>query len=170
MRKAWGWMATALLTSHVSCLISCTSIDCPVQNTVYTVYDFKKADGTADTLKTDTMWILSKRTDGTDTLLINRLCGASATGFDLPISYTQPEDVLITLLADTTRHYYLDTIRIKKENQPHFESVDCQASYFHEITAVSTTHNFIDSIVINNPHVNYDASTAHFHIYIKAVR
>ena len=168
MRNMWGWLATAFLISHFAFLISCTSIDCPVQNTVSTVYSLKKADGTTDTLGTDTMWIWTQRADGKDTLLINRLCGTSATGFSLPISYTQPEDVICLAFKDTIGPYRLDTIRIKKENIPHFESVDCQASYFHTITAVSTTHDAIDSIVINNPNVNYDSNTTHFKLYLKA--
>lgn len=53
----------------------------------------------------------------------------------------------------------------QKGNYPHFESVDCGAAYFHKITEVKTTHNYIDSIVINNKEVNYDASKAHFYIY-----
>lgn len=169
MRKAWGWLATACLLSHFSFLISCTSIDCPVQNTVYTAYQLKKADGTTDTLKVDTLWIWTQREDGTDTLLLNRLCGATATDFTLPISYTLPEDVLCLAIADTLGGVWLDTIRIKKDNLPHFESVDCQASYFHKVTAVSSTHHAIDSIAINNSNVNYDASTPHFHLYIKSL-
>ena len=149
---------------------ACTSIDCPVQNTVCTVYSLNKADGTADTLGVDTMWLWTQRADGKDTLLINRLCGTSATGFNLPISYTQPEDIICLALEDTIGNLYLDTIRIKKEDIPHFESVDCQASYFHTITNVSSTHQIIDSIVINNPNVNYDTKTTHFKLYLKANR
>ena len=58
-----------------------------------------------------------------------------------------------------------DTVTVKKENYSHFESVDCGPSFFHTITDVKTTHNYIDSIVINNKEVNYDASKAHFYIY-----
>ena len=151
----------------VIAVAACTSIDCPVQNTVYTVYSLNKADGTADTLGVDTMWLWTQRADGKDTLLVNRLCGTSATGFNLPISYTQPEDVICLALDDTTS-FYIDTIRIKKENIPHFESVDCQASYFHIITNVSVTHHIVDSIVISNPNVNYDSNTTHLKLYLKA--
>ena len=154
----------------VATLVACTSIDCPVQNLVYTNYALKKADGSTDTLKTDTLWILTRRVDGTDTLLLNGLCGTTATKFSLPISYTQPEDIFITLLADTAGYAYIDTIRIKKENYPHFESVDCQASYFHTITGVSATHHVVDSIVINNPQGNYEQNTTHFKLYLKANR
>ena len=157
----------------------CTPIACPVNNSVRTYYALMKADGKPDTLKNDTMWVWTQRINGTDTVIsrqiqgnleINCLFGSSASTFDLPISYTQPEDVLYMLIRSSTGKRYYDTIRIKKENMPHFESVDCQASYFHTITAVSTTHDVIDSIVINNPHVNYDQNTTHFKLYLKANR
>lgn len=161
----------------VATLAACTSIDCPVKNTVYTVYGLKKADGTTDTLNTDTLWVWSQRVDGTDTVItthrednieLNCYYGPKATTFQLPISYTQPEDVLYLLIRDANKDEYVDTIRIKKDNFPHFESVDCQASYFHTITSVMTTHNIIDSLVIKNPNVNYDATNPHFYIYFKS--
>ena len=160
-------------------LEACTSIDCPVQNLVYTNYALKKADGTPDTLNKDTMWVWTQRVDGTDTVIsrqqqgnleLNYFYGPSASTFSLPISYTQPEDVLWVLVRSASGTDYIDTIRIKKENYPHFESVDCQASYFHKITSVSSTHNIIDSLVIKKPDVNYDASVTHFHLYLKAQR
>lgn len=163
----------------IAAISACSSIDCPVQNTVYTVYNVMNSDGTKGSLATDTLWVWTNRFDGTDTvisthrednLVLNYFHGSTATSFSLPISYTQPEDVLYTQVRDTSKTLYYDTIRIKKENIPHFESVDCQASYFHEITSVMTTHHLIDSIVINNPKVNYDASKAHFYIYFKTKR
>ena len=158
---------------------ACTSIDCPVNNSVRTYYALKKADGTPDTLNKDTMWVWTQRIDGTDTVIskqtqgnleLNYFYGSSASSFDLPISYTQPEDVLYMLVRHAKGINYLDTIRIKKENYPHFESVDCQASYFHTITGVSATHHVVDSIVINNPQVNYEQNTTHFKLYLKANR
>ena len=168
----------------VMCLIgmavaACTSIDCPVNNSVRACYALMKADGTPDTLKKDTMWVWTQRADGTDTVIsrqyqdnleLNYFYGSTASTFDLPISYTQPEDVLCMLLRSSAGINYIDTIRIKKENIPHFESVDCQASYFHTITSVRSTHQIIDSIVINNPNVNYDTKTTHFKLYLKANR
>lgn len=163
----------------VAVVAACTNIDCPVNNRVYTVYNLKKADGTTDTLTKDTLWVKTLRANGTDTTIsrqingnveLNCFFGSTATTFELPISYTQPEDVLYMLVRSSKHIEYVDTVRIKKEDYPHFESVDCQAAYFHEITSVATTHNIIDSIVINNPHVNYDATTAHFNLYLKANR
>ena len=72
-------------------------------------------------------------------------------------------------LKDTLGHEWRDTICISKEDFPHFESVDCQATYFHQITGVKTTHNGIDSITIQNREVNYE-SREHFFLYLKANR
>ena len=162
MRKIIGVILT------MACMAACTSIDCPVQNAVYTTYALKKAGGTADdTLGMDTLYVAIIRADGTDSLILNGLNGGAVTRFELPISYTQPEDVFYTLLRDTAGNNYQDTIRIKKENYPHFESVDCQVAYFHKITDASTTHNAIDSIIIHQPDVNYDVTNVHFYLYIK---
>ena len=167
MRKLWGWLLTAFLITHFSFLISCTSIDCPIQNTVATNYSLIKADGKPDTLGVDTLWLSTKTVKGEDAVLINRLYGTKATGFSLPISYTQPEDTIFLALHDTNQFHY-DTIRIKKEDIQHFESVDCQASYFHTITGASVTHHITDSIVIVNTSVTYDPNTTHFKLYLKA--
>ncbi len=149
---------------------ACTSIDCPVQNTVYTIYDIMQPNGNKDTLTADTLTISTKRLDKEqrDTIVLNKLCGAKAFTFNLPISHVQPEDVFVLDVRNTAGLKWIDTLRIKKENIPHFESVDCQVSYFHTITAVSVTHHIVDSVVINNPHVNYDTKTTHFKLYLKA--
>lgn len=147
---------------------ACSSVDCPVENTVATVYKLKRADGTPDTLRTDTLTITSKGMGNADTTLLNR--SINTVAFHLPVSYTNPVDTLYLTLADTVREnhkVYHDTIYVLKTNSPHFESVDCGLSYFHEITAVEHTCNRIDSIVINKPSVNYDLTTEHLRLYFK---
>ena len=150
-------------------VVACSNIDCPVQNTVLTNYSLLKPDGTPDTLNTDTLWIWTRRANGTDSLLINRLHGTNTT-FKLQISYTQPEDTLRTLLMKADGTTWADTFYIKKENFPHFESVDCQPAFFHTITDVRSTHHGIDSLIINHRQVNYDANQTHFYLYLKAQR
>lgn len=170
LRGALGVLAVAFLVVHFQFLFSCTSIDCPVQTTVSVKYALMKADGTADTLGVDTMWAWTTRTDGNDTLVLNRLCGTSATSFTLPVSINQPEDVFCLLLCDTTGNFWVDSVFVKKDDMPHFESVDCQAAFFHTLTGVRSTHNAIDSIVINNKSVTYDQSKTHIYIYLKSRR
>ena len=145
---------------------ACSSIDCPVQNTVRTYYNICGSDGSALTLK-DAVTVISRRSDGLDTLLLNLQTNVSA--FSLPISYSHPEDILVFAFSTATGDsiYGIDTVWVKKEDIPHFESVDCSASFFHHLTDVRTTHHYIDSLVINNPEVNYDQSIVHFRLYPK---
>ena len=152
----------AVLAAITAC--ACSSIDCPVQNSVYTNYALYKADGTRDTLH-DTLSVLTFTAAGQDTVVFNR--GVGLTGFSLPISYVNPCDTFYFGLkqeSDDTQ-WIIDRVCINKLNTPQFESVDCQVAYFHTITSVETTHNFIDSIVINNPNVDYDTERQHFRIY-----
>ncbi len=160
MRKIIVFIVTILIIG------ACTSIDCPVENKVITIYNLKKANGSTDTLKFDTLTIETRISDGKDLTLLNQATGI--TTYEMDISYTQPEDVFFYTLLDTLGNTYRDTVYVKKENYPHFESVDCQAAYFHKITEVRTTHHIIDSIVIKRSTVNYDSRNEHFHIYFKA--
>ena len=144
---------------------SCSSVDCPLNSLVYTQYQLMTLGGEVDTLS-DTLTITTARTDGADSVLINR--NVNTTEFALPISYAQPQDVFFFEMKDTlTGAITYDTVTVVKENRPHFESVDCSPLYFHTLTAVSTTHNAVDSVVIKNPDVTYDTSKKHIYIYFK---
>ena len=143
----------------VLAMVGCTSLDCPLNNTTYTKY---RLMGNITTLN-DTMTISTTKTEGTDSVLINK--DVKVDSFILPMSYHQPEDVFYFEIRNQENQVFKDTVTVKKEDFSHFESVDCNPTFFHTITEVKTTHNLIDSIVINNKDVNYDASKAHFYIY-----
>lgn len=143
----------------VLAMVGCTSLDCPLNNTTYTKY---RLMGNITTLN-DTMTISTTKTEGTDSVLINK--DVKVDSFILPMSYHQPEDVFYFEIRNQENQVFKDTVTVKKEDFSHFESVDCNPAFFHTITEVKTTHNLIDSIVINNKDVNYDASKAHFYIY-----
>ncbi len=148
-----------VIVAMVALMISCSTIDCPLNNTTYTKY---KLMGNIKTLN-DTLTISTTKQEGTDSVLINK--DVKVDSFILPMSYHQPEDVFYFEVKNQYQRVYKDTVTVKKEDQPHFESVDCSPTYFHTIMEIKTTHNLIDSIVINNKEVNYDASKAHFYIY-----
>ena len=143
----------------VLAMVGCTSLDCPLNNTTYTKY---RLMGNITTLN-DTMTISTTKTEGTDSVLINK--DVKVDSFILPMSYHQPEDVFYFEIRNQENQVFKDTVTVKKEDFSHFESVDCNPAFFHTITEVKTTHDLIDSIVINNKDVNYDASKAHFYIY-----
>ncbi len=145
---------------------ACSSIDCPVKNTVRTYYSLKAPGAAVDTLK-DTLSITSHRADGTDTVLLNR--AINIVSFSLHVGYSNPEDTLFFRFSNGS-YVVVDTVWVKKDHYPHFESVDCNASFFHNITAVRSTQHAIDSIRINNPSVTYDSSPEHFHLYLKKRR
>jgi hypothetical protein len=144
-------------------IVSCSSIDCPLSNTVVTRYCFYNTNGDSIALK-DTLMVSTVRKDGSDTLILNR--HVEKPSFSLPISYSHPEDVLYFNIYNTDYSIF-DTVWVKKEDIPHFESVDCNAAFFHRLTDVRYTTHFIDSIVIKNPSVDYDKTTIHFYIYPK---
>lgn len=144
--------------------IACSSIDCPVQTTVQTGYAVMDADGVATKL-TDTLYVYTQRADGKDTLILNSAINVST--FSLPISYQHPEDVLVFYMNNQAQQSTIDTVWLKKEDIPHFESVDCAAHFFHKLTDVRSTHVRIDTVMISNPDVNYDTSKTHLDIRFK---
>ena len=148
-------------------MLACSSIDCPVLNTVATYYSISKFNGqevVADTLN-DTLYVWIRQSDGNDTLLLNRQVGRSS--FQLPISYQHPEDMFVFLVADTAHVWKVDTVWVKKDDYPHFESVDCPARFFHKLTGVRSTHTAIDTIVIDEPSVTFDPTVTNFRIFFK---
>jgi len=75
--------------------------------------------------------------------------------------------VLVFAIRDTSLVWTLDTVWLKKEDIPHFESVDCSAHFFHQLTAVRSTHDGIDSLVLDNPSVTYDTGVTNIKIFFK---
>ncbi len=145
-------------------LPSCSSIDCPVQNTVTCTYLVCNADGVAAELQ-DTLNVFSPRRDGTDTLLLNR--SVKTRSFSLPMSFSMAEDTIV-LQVKGTDYVAEDTLFVEKTNEPRFESVDCQAVYFHTITQVRAKGTLLDNVIINKASVDYDASTPHLHLLFKS--
>ena len=151
--------AAALLTIMIT---ACSSIDCPLNNAVYTSYKLK---GDVGVLSSRLLTVTSPVDSSRDTLLINR--AANVDSFILPISYNRPEDVFHFTLTDQDGNETTDEVRVAKENRPHFESIECGPAFFHTITDVTYSNNAIEKIEINNKNVNYDAIKAHFYIYFK---
>ena len=146
-------------------LAGCTSIDCPLNSSVYSYYGLYKADGTADTLN-DTLTIITRQlTPEQDPVLINQ--DTKVSRLKVAMSYDSPQDVLYFLMHGSRT--YNDTVTVEKTDEMHFESVDCNPSFFHTISHVTHTKHVIDSIVIQNPKVDYDSQREHFRIYFRTL-
>ena len=157
MRKMFLFVVVVWLTA-------CSTIDCPVENTVSVQYEIRDKAG-KELAITDSLSIVSIRQDG-DYVVLNRLSNKSS--FSIPISYDYPEDVLYFCFKILDKDsIVVDTVCIKKDDYPHFESVDCNASFFHEITNVQYTRHYIDSLVLLNKSVTYDQTTVHFRLVPK---
>lgn len=142
-------------------IVSCSSIDCPLNNRVATIY---KLQGKVDVLS-DSLTVSTSRFEGNDTVLLNRAIDIDS--FLLPISYNHPEDVLYFRRHNASGWSVIDTVVIKKQDIPHLESIDCPAAYFHQIQSISYTRRGIDSIVVNRADVSYDTSRPHLYLYLK---
>lgn len=142
----------------------CTQIDCPLNNAVYTNYRFMNSVGDSVVI-TDTITITTRPVNKEDSVLINQLTGKC--DFSLPISYQSPQDVFFFEIKGKG-YSYRDTVRVMKQDRPHFESVDCNPSFFHTLTGVETTHHAIDSITIRHNNVDYDTTKKHLHIHLRS--
>ena len=155
MRKIIPILLFAIMT-----MVGCSTLDCPLDNTVYTKY---KLDGNIKQLTGATLTVWTPTKSGVDSTLLNQQ--ENPDSFKLPMSYFNAADTLYFEVTDQLQRVFLDTVTVSKDNHQHFESIDCNPSYFHTIQEVKTTHNLIDSIVINHKDVNFDETKAHFLIY-----
>ena len=168
--------AFILLLTTVVITTSCSSIDCRLNGSVYCRYLLKDKD-LNDVAFAYPLTVTLCDTDSGDIVVINNESNASA--IDLPMSYGNATDVLKftitvtdTIVTEDTVYYvttpHTDIIRVTKTNEPYFESIDCAPRYNHTIEAVQSSHNFIDSLVINNKKVTNDASKENIYIFLNS--
>ena len=146
-------------------LSACSSIDCPLNNRVYATF---RLDGDITKME-DTLTVAVPRAadyKDDDTVIINRLVGFDSIA--LPMSYQRAVDVYVFGIKQKDSDVSTtDTVWVTKENNPHFESVDCNPVMFHTIKDVRFTQRAIDDIKVNYNKVTYNDAKAHFLIYLK---
>jgi hypothetical protein len=154
----WGWV-----------FIACESVTCPLNNTVESKYGFYAAQynekgelvtgtaiGIGDTL---TVTLL-----GADSVILNRQTNKS--DMSLPVSFYLDEDSIELAFTDTLSRTGRDTIWVSKRNQHHWDDPSCPVHMWHEVTAVRSSHNLIDTVLVTNPDINYDG-LENFQIYFR---
>ncbi len=152
-------MGGAILVPMLSYLYSCDSYNCKLDTTVECVYGFyasaRQDDGifvpgsTVSVGDSLTVTIL-----GADTVLVNKWVNQSS--LNLPMSYYGDVDSLEFTFLDTEGAEGRDTVYVSKTNRAHLDDPSCPAHMWHTITHITSTHNLIDTILINNPNVNYE--------------
>jgi len=141
MRHRFLFILSVLLT-----LVACESYDCTLYNYVGMYGSFYQDDKAAAI--TDALTITAC---GTDQVLLNQQ--ANTSKLILPLSYWQDEDTLVFHVNGIR-----DTVWVTKTNLVHYEAPDCPMTLFHTIQDVRSTHNFIESITITRPSVNYETT------------
>lgn len=140
-------------------LFGCNSNDCPLNNTVRLVCGFYTANGDSTITVSDTITVSVR-----DSVILNRAVAAAT--ISLPMSYAGDADTLVFLYTPAgSESSATDTLIVSKTNEPHIVSLECGTSVFHVINDVShsrrtpdeTYRYAIDSVVINNSNVNFDA-------------
>lgn len=146
-----------LLILSAILFVACDSYDCTLYNYVG-MYSAFYREGAAVSIK-DTLTITAGKAG--NVVLLNR--ATSTSTLNIPLSHWQDEDTLVLSIKGKTvenEDYLLrDTIWVSKSNQVHYESPDCPATLFHTIQEVRSTNEFIKSITIVRPTVNYELTT-----------
>lgn len=132
-----------------ACMTACSGEDCPINNVVQGKMVFYNNLGDAVSIN-GTLTISVVRPQG-DSVILNQMSNAYEVNF--PLSYTQETD---TLIFSFNGDVISDSLFISHTNVPTLVSVECGTAMFHTLTAVSSTHNVIDTLIIKSPEVNYD--------------
>lgn len=149
-----NWLYTIILLS----LVGCQEISCPLDNVVVLTMNFYQG-GSAVTVG-DTMSITAGRTDS---VVLNRLYNFSKV--TIPVhqgaqEVTRDTLVLHWLLAQSTKEspavYLRDTLFLSHTCDVHFETIDCKPAVFHQLQEVRCTHQFLDSVSLIDPLINYE--------------
>ena len=148
---------------------SCSEIDCPLDNIVVLTCNIYQAEDATSLTLADTLTITAA---GTDSILLNRATDINT--FQLPMRQGASTDTLILHFSNSRGQSAADSLFVSHTNQPHFESVDCPPSVFHNITSVSWTDHAlsqfpltIDSVAVTRSLVNYD-DVENLKIYLRS--
>ncbi len=160
--RAFSFIAASIIALGVA---GCSSIDCNIEGRVMCHYAIQDAEGGQVSLAYPMSITFHRVAMDNDTVYINKM--SNVVSFDLPMSYDAETDEIAMTLHLTETDSVTDVLRITKSNTAQFESVDCAPRYHHQIQDVSSTHNFIDTVIINNPKVSNDASVTNLHIRLR---
>ncbi len=130
-------------------IVGCDDIDCTLNNVVLCNYYFYSSEEGSAVAIADTLTVMAW---GTDSILYNK--GVSTSSVSVPMSYWMEADTLQFMIVG--ENYAQECIFVvEKTNTEYFESPDCPAAMFHEITNVTYLSDIIDSVVVTRSDVNF---------------
>jgi hypothetical protein len=146
MKRIISISALAAIMAIFIIPVSCSEQPCyedtdPMMNTLLLV------SGTGEIAKADSLRVYTYRES--DTLKFVNLRGASS--FSVPLDPANDESLFLITLNGVT-----DTAVISYTRRPHLVSPECGYTIVSEIEGLMTTHNIIDTLIIENKSVNLD--------------
>lgn len=158
------------LLSLLAGMGACSNVDCPLDNVVAMTCGLYTAEDGRPALLEDTLTV--KAGGVKDTVLLNKAQRLSS--FLLPVRHGVSEDTLLFRFSNERGQVAVDSVLLRHEDRPHFESVDCPAALFHTLTAVRwTSHALavmpltIDSVAVVRKEVNYE-DRENIQVYIRS--
>lgn len=169
-------------------LAGCSSIDCSINSRVMCHYSIQDKDGNPVAFGDQLSVILNRNITDGDTVFINQMSNVSTIA--IPMSHIADTDAVTLMLSKKIEwtedsigkdsegndsiikvkreriESVSDKVWITKSNTALFESIDCAPRYNHNITGVRSTHNFIDTLLVNKDFVSKDASVPNIIIRI----
>ena len=107
-------------------------------------------------LQNDTLDSLTVTALGTDSIIINNQ--KKVHTLSLPLRFTSDSTVFIFYYAYREDPTLCDTVYIKQDNTPYFESMDCGYSMKQSILGLGHSEVELDSIYISNKQANTDGT------------
>ena len=136
---------------------SCTEVECPLDSVVVMTCGLYDAETKAELSIKQTLTI---KPVGKDTVLLN--AAQAIKNFVLPLKVGSVRDTMLLHFTDSWGDEVVDTLFISHKNNPHFESVECPATMFYNLTDVaysnskeSLTPVCIDSVAVVRGLVDY---------------
>lgn len=181
-------LLSIILLAVVVIATSCSSNNCPLENTVQCNYYFYDSEGHAIT--PDDAITVKTLLPGSKLQYVYRKMGQTTVTLDSPdasyiengytetVSMVRRDTVLVnrstsrayiqvpmsyfneadTLVFDYASISRNDTVIVSHRSYAHVELPECGTHYFHRITDIKATDAAIDHIEILNPLVNYDGN------------
>jgi hypothetical protein len=149
-------------------LVACSSVDCGTNGRVTCNFAIQDEDGKSYDIPYYLSVTITRSIDGSDTTLVNKQYAISS--LNLPMSYVGESDTYTFTIEDDFDNPTVtvtDKLTISKTNKPHFEDVECVARYYHTITDIESTTNYIEDFELKNNSVTNNASVTNIILRVR---
>lgn len=164
-----SYIKSILAILAATLLVACSSVDCGTSGRVTCNFAIQDEDGNSYDIPYYLSVTITKSIDGSDTTIVNKQYATSS--LNLPMSYVGENDTYTFTIADDDENPTVtvtDKITISKTSKPHFEDVECMVRYFHTITDVESTTNYIEDFELKDDYVTNNAQVTNIILRVRS--